>query len=123
MADVTFTVVDSIKAGILDVEAHAEKELGNAADGGHFYMPNDGKTVLVCVCQAASKQLAFTAVADRYGRTESLTPTPGASLTSIIGPFLPELWNRADHTIEFDAGGGTGSATDIYLALRVGKPT
>lgn len=123
MADKTMVVSESVKAGILDVESDANKVLGNEADGGYFYMPNDGKTILVCVCGAAAKQLVFTAIADRYGRTESLTPTPGSSLTSVIGPFLPELWNQANHTIKFQAGGGTGAATDIYLALRVGKPT
>lgn len=123
MANKTFTVTEAIKAGILDVAGHANKVLGNEADGGYFFMPNDGKTVLVCVCGAGPAQLVFTAIADKYGRTESLTPTPGTSKTSIIGPFLPELWNQSDGTIKFQAGGGTGVVTDIYLAVRVGRPS
>ena len=122
MADQTFVVTEGIKAGILDVSAHANKILGNAAGSDFFVMPNDGKTVLVCAVGAASKLITFTPVDDKYGRTETLTVQPVDSKTSITGPFLPELWNQSNGTIKFKPA-ASGLATDIYLAVRVGNPT
>ncbi len=121
MADQTLTVTEGIKAGILDVTAHANVKLGNSAGTDYFYMPNDGKTVLVCVVGALAKQITFTPVTDKFGRTETLAVTPTASKTSVIGPFLPELWNQATGCIKFQPAAG-GLATDYYLALRVGTP-
>lgn len=115
MADVTMTVVDGSKSGVLDITNHANVQLGNATGADHFYFPNDGRTVLVCVCGAAAKQLTFTAIANQWGRTETLTPTQTSNNTSVIGPFRPDLF---DNPVEFQAAAG-GLATDFYLALRV----
>ena len=120
MAIQTFTVVDAVKAGVLDVANHASKLLGNAAGADYFKIPNDGKTVLVCVCGAAAKQLTFTAISNRYGRTESLTPTPTSSGTSIFGPWKPHLFNNTDGKVWFKPA-ASGLATDIYLAVRVSE--
>lgn len=122
MADQTMTVTDSVKAGILDVAGDTNKILGNAAGSDFFFMPNDGKTVLVCVCGASAKVITFTAVADKYGRTETLAPAIGSSKTSIVGPFLPELWNDSSGLLKFKPA-ASGQATDIYLAVRVSNPT
>ncbi len=121
MADQTLTVTEGIKAGILDITAHANVKLGNSAATDYFYMPNDGKTVLVCVVGASAKAITFTPVVDRFGRTETLTVTPTSSKTSVIGPFLPELWNQSNGCIKFQPAAG-GLVTDFYLALRVGTP-
>jgi len=119
MAAQTFTVVDGSKSGVLAISAHASELAGNAAGADFFYIPNDGRTVLVCVCGAAAKQLTFTAVSNQYGRTESLTPTPTSSDTSVIGPFKPHLFNNSSGNVAFKPAAG-GLATDHYLALRVG---
>jgi len=119
MADQTFVVTDAIKTGILDVTAHANKLLGDAAGADYFYMPNDGKTVLVCVVGAAAKAITFTPVLNKYGRTEVLVVTPTASKTSVIGPFKPHLFNQTNGMVKLQPAAG-GLATDIYLALRVG---
>ena len=119
MADQTFTVVNGSKNGVLDIANHASKILGNAAGANYFILPNDGKTVLVCVCGAAAKQLTFDVTTNQYGRTEALTPTPTSSGTSVIGPFLPHLFNNAAGQAKFKPAAG-GLATDIYVALRVG---
>lgn len=119
MADQIMKVVDGLKTGILDVTAHANALIGTAAGTDDFLMPNDGKTVLVVVCTAgASSAITFTAVANKWGRTETLVVTPTVSKTSVIGPFPPRLWNNSDGQVEFDPAGG-GTATDYYLALRV----
>ena len=118
MADQTFVVTDALKTGILDVTVHANKLLGDAAGAEFFIMPNDGKTVLVCVVGAAAKALTFTAVSNKYGRTETLIVTPTASKTSVIGPFKPHLFNT-DGAVKFKPA-ANGLNTDIYLALRVG---
>jgi len=125
MTNQLMTVVPAVKAGILDAGDHASALAGNAASTDHFFMPNDGKTVLVCVCGVTPKAMTFTAVLDKYGRTETLAVTPGASKTSIIGPFLPEIWNQSTvypGAIKFQAADG-GLATDKYLAVRVSNPT
>ena len=118
MADQVMVVANAIKTGILDATA-APALAGTAAAGDQFLMPNDGKTVLVCVCAAAPAAIAFTPVANQWGRTETLSVTPGTNKTSIIGPFPPHLWNNTDGQLEFDPA-GNGVATDYYLALRVG---
>lgn len=119
MPDQTMKVVDGIKEGILDVTAHANALTSDAAGADDFLMPNDGKTVLVVVCTAAaSSAIAFTAVANKWGRTETLSVTPTISKTSVIGPFPPRLWNNADGQVEFDPA-GAGLATEYYLAVRV----
>ena len=119
MADQTMTVVDGVKSGVLDITNHASVELGNAAGADDFLMPNDGRTVIVCVCGAAAKQLTITAVVNQWGRTETLTPTPTSNNTSVIGPFPPHLFNNDDGQVVFSAAAG-GLATDYYLAVRVG---
>ncbi len=127
MADKLFTVNEGIKTGILD---HANVLLGNAAGSDFFAMPNDGKTVLVCICTTTPKAITFSAVKDKYGRTETLEVTPTASKTSIIGPFLPELWNTSITinttvyygVLKFKPATG-GLETDLYLAVRVAEPT
>lgn len=118
MADQTFTITDGLKTGILDVTAHADKKLGNAAGSDFFIMPNDGKTVLVVVGGASAKAITFTAVANRYGRTETLVVSPTVSKTSIIGPFRPHLFNT-DGAVKFKPA-TSGDVGDTYLALRVG---
>jgi len=118
MADQTMVVTEAIKAGLLDVSAHANAKLGNSAGSDYFYMPNDGKTVLVCAVGASAKAITFTPVTDRFGRTETLAVTPTSSKTSIIGPFVPELWNQSNGCVKFQPAAG-GLATDIYLAVRV----
>ena len=119
MAVQTFTVVNGSKNGVLDISNHASELAGNAAGADFFYIPNDGKTVLVCVCGAAAKQLTFTAITNQWGRTEALTPTPTSSGTSVIGPFKPHLFNDSSGNVAFKPAAG-GLATDHYLALRVG---
>ena len=116
----TFTVVDAVKAGVLDISNHTDKKLGNAAGTDYFKIPNDGKTVLVCICGASAKLLTFTAIANQWGRTETLTPTPTSSGESIIGPFKPHLFNNTDGKVWFKPASG-GQGTDIYLAVRVSE--
>ena len=118
MATQTFTVVDGSKAGILDISNHASKKLGNAAGADYFIIPNDGKTILVCVCGAAAKQLTFDVITNQWGRTETLTPTPTSSGQSIFGPWKPHLFNNAASQVKFKPA-ASGLATDIYLAVRV----
>ena len=122
MADQTMVVTDAVKAGVLDVAGDANKILGNAAGTDFFFFANDGRTVLVCVCGTSAKVITFTAVDDKFGRTETLAPAIGSSKTSIIGPFMPELWNDSSGLIKFKPASG-GQATDIYLAVRVANPT
>ena len=121
MADQIMTVHNAVKGGDADLSAVAEKVLGNAASTDYFYFPNDGKTILVAIVGAAPKQITFTPVADRYGRTETLAPTPTASKTAVYGPFNPELWNNATGMVKFQPAAG-GLATDIYVAVRVANP-
>ncbi len=118
MADIFMTVVDAVKTGILDVAANGSAVAGNAAGTDDFFFANDGKTVLACAVGAAAKQLVFTAVPDKYGRTETLSPTPTASKQSIIGPFPPELFNHPGGYVKFKPAAG-GLVTDLYLAVRV----
>ena len=124
MADVLMTVVDADKDGILDVAGDADAEAGNAAGGDYFYFPNDGKTVLV-VDGVTGDTFTFTAVNDRYGRTESLAPVVAAGKKAIIGPFMPDIWNVISGTykgcVKFQPT--AGNVGDILLAVRVANPT
>jgi len=122
MADQVLVVTEGVKAGLTALTTQANVVKGNVAGTDDFFMPNDGKTVLALVVGAAAKVLTFTAVADKYGRTETLTFTPTSSKSSIVGPFLPELWNDAAGRLKFQPAGG-GLVTDFYLAVRVANPT
>ena len=118
MADQTMTVVASSKTGILDVEGNASAKAGNAAGTDQFLFSNDGSTVLVVVGSATPAAITFTAITNQWGRTESLVVTPGTSVTSIIGPFPPRLFNNSSGQVEFDPAAG-GIAGDTYLAVRI----
>ena len=118
MADQTMTVVESSKTGILDVQGNAAAKAGDAAGSDQFLFANDGKTVLVVVGGAGPAAITFTPTVNQWGRTESLVVTPGTSVTSIIGPFKPHLFNNSSGQVEFDPAGG-GVATDTYLAVRI----
>ncbi len=120
MANQTLTVVNTVKTGILDVAGNASAKAGNAAGTDKFYFANDGLTVLVVVGGAAPSAITFTAVANKYGRTETLVVTPGTNKSSVIGPFKPHLFNNSSGQVEFDPAGG-GQADDFYLAVRVSK--
>jgi len=119
MAVQTFTVVIASKTGIFDISAHASKKLGNSAGADYFIIPNDGKTVLVCVCGAAAKLLTFDVTTNQWGRTETLTSQPTSSGQSIFGPWLPHLFSNTAGQVKFKPA-ASGLATDIYLAVRVG---
>jgi hypothetical protein len=122
MADQTFTVVEGAKSGPVDMEGNASIVLGNAAGTDYYRIPNDGKVLLVCIVGAAPKLLTFSAVTDKYGRTEALTVQPTANKCSVAGPFMPEIWNHADGCVIFKPAAG-GLVTDKYLAVRIGTPT
>jgi len=122
MADQTMTVVQGVKAGVLNCEGHASALAGNAAGADDFIMPNDGRTVLVVVAGASVTTIDVTAVDDKYGRTETLQLNPTASKTNIFGPFLPELFNNSAGNMILSATGG-GDAGDVYLAVRISNPT
>ena len=120
MADQTMTVVESDKNGILDVAGNGAALAGNAAGGDDFLMPNDGKTVLV-IDGVTGDTFTFTAVADKYGRTETLAPVVAAGKVAVIGPFMPELWNNSAGQVVFVPT--AGNAGDKLLAVRVTKPS
>ena len=120
MADITMTVVEAVKAGILDFTAHADAELGNAAGGDYFRIPNDGKVVLL-VYGATGDTFTFTPVLDKFGRTETLAPVVAVGDFACLGPWNPDLWNQADGAVIFKPT--VGNAADILLAVRVGTPT
>ena len=122
MAEVTMTVVDAVKAGILDVEGNASVENGDAAAASNWFMANDGRTVLVFHADAAGGDtITFAAVADKFGRTETLAPVVSAGKVAILGPFNPELWNNSDGEIVFALT--SRNAADQLLAVRVANPT
>jgi hypothetical protein len=116
------SLTEGIKAGVLDVAAATNKVLGNAAGSDYFYFPNDGKVLLLTSVGAAAKLLTFTAVTDKFGRTEALTFQPTASKNGCVGPFLPDIWNQANGCVKFQPAAG-GLVTDIYVALHVATPT
>ena len=122
MADTTLGVTQVAKAGIVDVTADANAKATNTAAGSDYFFPNDGKTVLFVVVGATGADTyTFTAVADKYARTEALAPVPAKSTSAIIGPFLPELWNDAAGRVKFNLG--AGQADNFVLAARVSNPT
>lgn len=120
MADQTMTVTQAVKAGLLDLQGHANVLAGNAAGGDYFYMPNDGKTVLF-VDGVTGDTFTFSAVTNKYGRSETLAPVVAAGDLAILGPFMPELWNQSNGSIKFKPT--AGNAGDLLLAVRVTNPT
>ncbi len=122
MADTVLVVTDIDRAGIADITADANVKATNAAAGGDYFFPNDGNVVLyVVVGGTGSDTYTFTAIKDRYGRTETLTPTPAKSTTAILGPYLPELWNNEAGRVKFNLG--AGQADNYVLAGRISNPT
>lgn len=121
MADYTFTVTEGVKAGIVNIAAHANKVLGTTIGTTDYArIPNDGKVVLL-MDSVTGDTLTFTPVLDKFGRTESLVPVTAAGKFVCFGPFNPEIWNQADGCVIFKCT--AGNAGDVYLALRVGTPT
>ena len=118
MSTHVMTVRPVTKVGVVDIAADAYKEVGNVATD--LYFPNDGRTVLI-VDAVTGDTWTFTAVADKYGRTETRTFVVATGKWGIIGPFLPELWNDADGYIHFAPT--VGNAGDLLLAVRVANPT
>jgi len=121
MADQVMTVVGVTKAGILDCSLNANAKAGNAAGTDDFLFPNDGQTILY-IDGTTGDTWTFTAVADKYGRTETLTVTVAAGKYALVGPFLPELWNDAAGRVTFKPAAG-GNVADKLLAVRVANPT
>lgn len=120
MANQTMTVTPCLKSGILDITAHANKKAGNAAGTDKFYFANDGLTFLAVAGGAAPAAIAFTAVLNQWGRTETLSVTPTAAKYSLIGPFPPRLFNNSSGQVEFDPAAG-GQADDTYLVVSVSR--
>ncbi len=120
MAEITMSVRQAVKAGILDLDSDTYKVAGNAAGGSDFLFPNDGQTVLV-VDGVTGDTFTFTARPDKYGRTETLAPVVAVGAWAIIGPFLPGLWNDAGGFVHFKPT--VGNAGDLLLAVRVSNPT
>ena len=122
MAVQTMVVVPAVKAGILDIAAHGSALEGNASSGSDWQLPNDGKTVLMIVAGAAAGDtFTFTAVQNRFGRTETLAPVVAAGKSAIIGPFEPELWNNEAGQIIMVPT--VGKATDTLLWVKVADPS
>ena len=120
MADQTFTVVEGVKAGLLDITAVTGHLHGNAAGGDDFYIPNDGKVVLV-IDGTTGDTFTFTPVLDKFGRTETLAPVVAAGKLAVLGPWLPDIWNQSNGCVKFVPT--AGNAGDTLLAVRVGTPT
>jgi len=108
MADQTFVVTQAVKAGLLDIQAHANVLAGNAAGGDYFYIPNDGHTVLV-IDGVTGDDFTFTAVPNMYGRSETLAPTVAAGKIAILGPWMPELWNQSNGCVKMKPTAGRTS--------------
>lgn len=64
--------------------------------------------------------LAFVAVRDRYGRTETLAPVVGAEQSLSVGPLLGILFNDAGY-VKFKPD--TTGLTVRYTAVKVADPT
>jgi len=116
MADQVMTVVPMVKAGLLDMSAHASALAGNAAGADKFLIPNDGKTVLF-IDGVTGDTWTVTAVACSHGRTETLTNVVAAGKKAIIGPWNPEMFNNANGQVVIDPT--VGNAGDKLLALRM----
>uniref|UniRef100_A0A6M3LXU8 Uncharacterized protein n=1 Tax=viral metagenome TaxID=1070528 RepID=A0A6M3LXU8_9ZZZZ len=124
MADITFTVNEGTKAGFMDLVAGPNMRDGNAPAGDNFYMPNDGKVILLVTSTAATSAINFVPVLDKFGRTSTPSPwvvTPTTLKLCVIGPFNPEIWNQPNGCVQFK--GAAPVATDHYVAVRVGNPT
>ena len=121
MAVQTMVVVPAVKAGILDIAADGDALAGNASGGDNWQLPNDGKTVLLVVGGATGDTFTFTAVANRFGRTETLALAVAATKDAIIGPFDPELWNNEAGQIIMKPT--AGRADDTLLWVRVADPS
>jgi hypothetical protein len=120
MADITFSVVEGVKAGIADFTAHANAKLGNEAGGDYFRVPNDGK-VLLYIYAGTGDTFTFSPVLCSHGRTETLAPVVAAGKFAVLGPWSPDIFNQADGCVQFKPT--AGNAGDIMLAVRVGTPT
>lgn len=122
MADTTLTVTDLDRQGLADIETAPGVATSTAGAGFYYSFVNDGKVILIVTQLAVGADTyTFTAVNDKYGRTESLAPLGIASTTGIIGPFLPELWNDAAGKIKFTLG--AGQATNFVHAVRIANPS
>ncbi len=120
MADQTMVVTPAVKAGLLDLALNANALAGNAAAGDDFLLPNDGKSFLY-VDGITGDTFTFTAVNDKFGRTETLAPVVAIGKNAIIGPFNPELWNNSDGQIVMKPT--AGNAGDFLLWVQVANPT
>ncbi len=120
MADQTMVVLEGLKSGPVDLWAAAEVQNGNDAGGDSWFIPNDGKTILI-FNGVAGDTITFTAVTDEYGRTETLAPVVAMGGVGVFGPFLPELWNNSDSQVQFDLT--AENAGDQLIAMRISKPT
>jgi len=120
MAEQTMTVVSVDKDGILDVGGNASAVAGNAAGGDAFKFANDGRTILA-IDGVTGDTFTFTAVNDKFGRTETLAPVVAAGKYALIGPFLPELWNDSSGFIRFTPT--AGNVGDKLLAVKVANPS
>ena len=122
MADTTLVVTDLDREGIVDIETGNGKATSTAGAGFYYSFANDGKVVLIVTQLAAGADTyTFTAIADKYGRTESLAPVAVVSTTAVIGPFLPDLWNDAAGKMKFTVG--AGQATNFVHAVRIANPS
>ena len=120
MSEVTMTVVDGTKAGMLDLAANGDTELGNSSAGDDYLIPNDGKTILL-IHAVTGDTWTPTPVTDRTGRTETLSNVVGAGKIAVLGPWLPELWNDTEGNIHINPN--TGNIGDLLLAMRFGDPS
>jgi len=108
MADQLMTVVQAVKAGVLDVAGNGSAEAGNAAGSDYFYFPNDGHTLLV-VESGTGDTVTFTAVNDPYGRTETLAPVVSEkNMAKTAGSVLVGVATLYYHAT---AGTAVGSVT------------
>jgi hypothetical protein len=115
MADQTMTVTN-LTASITDLAAHANSLAGNAAGADWWYMPNDGHTVLL-VDAVTGDTWTFTAVADKFGRTETYTLVLASGKWGTTKTMLPELWNQSNGCVKFKPT--VGNAGDKLLAVRI----
>ena len=112
------TVTALTKSGVVDVTADTNVEAGNVATD--IYLPNDGQTLFV-TSAVTGDTWTFTAIADKFGRTETLTLVVASGKFAMAGPFLPELWNDADGYIHIVPT--VGNAGDFILAVRAANPS